>query len=169
MSGHEPEIWAIGLRNPWRFSFDRASGDLYIGDVGYYEREEINVQPAGTGGLNFGWASYEGTKCQDAAGVNCDTTGLTPPRLEYSHGLNQCAVIGGFVYRGTQHDEFAGKYFYADYCSGQIWSLDTTDPNSSPRQVFDATFTVSGFAEDANGELYVISLSQGAVYRLVPA
>src|SRR6188768_399418 len=92
-----PEVWNIGLRNPWRFSFDRATGDLYIADVGYYEREEIDFQPAGTGGMNYGWANYEGTKCQDASGQRCDQTGLTPPLVEYSHGIGQCAVIGGFV------------------------------------------------------------------------
>jgi len=169
VAGHEPEIWAIGLRNPWRFSFDRATGNLYIADVGYYEREEIDFQPAGTGGMNYGWANYEGTKCQDASGRNCDETGLSRPLVEYSHGIGQCAVIGGFVYRGTAFDEFAGRYFYGDYCSGQIWSLDTSDQDAAPRQVFDAPFTISGFAEDAQGELYVLSYSEGVVYRIMPA
>jgi glucose/arabinose dehydrogenase len=168
MIGHEPELWAIGLRNPWRFSFDRSTGDLYIGDVGYYLREEINVESPRDGGRNYGWSVYEGTLCQDSAGLNCETDGLTFPRVEYEHGLDRCAVIGGFVYRGTLHPGFQGRYFYGDYCSGQIWSLDMTDANSEPRQVFDADFMISGFAEDAAGELYVISLSQGAVYWLTP-
>jgi glucose/arabinose dehydrogenase len=169
IAGHRPELWSTGLRNPWRFSFDRATGDMYIGDVGYYETEEIDHQPAGHGGLNYGWARFEGTKCQESDPSKCETDGLTMPLAEYHHGIGQCAVIGGFVYRGSAYPPFAGKYFYGDYCSGQIWTIDTTSEDPTPRQVIDSDFDISAFAEDETGELYVLSLSQGVIYRLVPA
>ena len=115
------EIWALGLRNPWRFSFDRETGDLWIGDVGQGDREEIDYVSAGSrGGINFGWPIMEGTACLD--GDTCDQAGLTPPVTDYTHEGN-CSVTGGYVYRGGQIPAWNGLYFYGDYCSGKIWTL----------------------------------------------
>jgi glucose/arabinose dehydrogenase len=167
-SGQQPELWAIGLRNPWRFSFDRQTGDLYIGDVGYYEFEEVNRQPAGKGGLNFGWAVYEGTKCQQLVDEACDPNGKVMPLVAYEHGLEECAVIGGYVYRGSQHQSMVGQYFYGDYCSGRIWAFDAGEAEPQTRLVLDSGVHISAFAEDAAGELYVLSLEEGVIYRLGP-
>jgi glucose/arabinose dehydrogenase len=166
-AGSRPELWAIGLRNPWRFSFDRETGDLYIADVGYYEREEIDVQLVAKGGMNFGWAEYEGTRCQHQNPSVCRPQGLTMPAVEYVHGLDQCAVIGGFVYRGIAYPTLKGRYVYGDYCSGQIWSVDLED-GDAPRQMIDSQMLISAFAEDERGELYVLSYGDGTIYRLVP-
>ena len=166
--GARGELWAIGLRNPWQFSFDRETGDLYIGDVGEITREEVNRQPAGVGGQNYGWAVYEGSVCKSPGGEPCDSDGMTPPLIEFEHGLEECAIVGGYVYRGSAYPEFTGKYFFGDYCSGRIWTLDVTDPQATPRQVIDAEFAISAFAQDAEGELYVLSFDQGVVYHLMP-
>jgi glucose/arabinose dehydrogenase len=125
-AGRRPEIWASGLRNPWRFAFD---GDrLYIADVGQDQREEINQEAAAQGGLNYGWNRMEGTVCYQ--GQNCDPSGLALPLLEYSHGSaagSPCSITGGYVYRGTAIPELAGRYFYSDYCAGFLRSLNAVD------------------------------------------
>lgn len=162
-----PEIWAYGLRNPWRYSFDRATGDLYIADVGQGSWEEIDFQPASSpGGENYGWRRMEGTHCFNPS-TNCDTGNLTLPVLEYSHSLG-CSVTGGYVYRGTQYLNLQGKYFYADYCSGRLW-MATRNVVAGTWSTVVALFTgfnPSAFGEDEAGELYVANLG-GAVYRLV--
>lgn len=159
------EIWAWGLRNPWRFSFDRVTGDLYVGDVGQNAWEEIDFQPGGApGGVNFGWNVVEGLECYTAS--SCNLAAYTPPVIVYGHDGRACSVTGGYVYRGRQHRSLDGNYFYADYCSGVIWAV--TPPVWQPRQVWQSAINPSSFGEDAAGELYVLDHSGGVVYRLIP-
>ncbi len=163
------ELWNYGLRNPWRFSFDRLTGDLYIADVGQGALEEIDVQPAAsTGGENYGWNTMEGLSCYGAA--TCNQTGLTLPVLDYPHAGGACAVTGGYVYRGSAIPSLQGVYFYSDYCSGWVHSLKyvgglATDPRDWPTLATGGG--VPSFGEDAAGELYVLTAS-GTVYRVVP-
>lgn len=167
------EIWAIGLRNPWRFSFDRATGDLYIGDVGQNAWEEIDVQPAGTpGGLNFGWRCKEGTHTYPGGDNNNSCTGLTDPIAEYPHNSSGgYSVTGGFVYRGNEFPALWGRYFYADYVVGRIWSLTKTDSGwSTPAlEIANTGFNISAFGEDEQGELYLADYSSGTIRRLTDA
>lgn len=164
------EIWAIGLRNPWRFSFDRETGDLYIGDVGQGSWEEISYQAAGTaGGLNFGWPCREGkhdTSSNDPSGCSGP---FTDPIAEYPHEGDNIAVTGGFVYRGTLYPALQGYYFFADYGLGRIWSMRKTGSNpdtwSDPELELDTNLNISAFGEDESGELYVVDYG-GAIYRL---
>lgn len=161
------EIWAIGLRNPWRFSFDRLTGDLFIADVGQNQWEEINFQPAGLGGLNYGWNIMEGTHCYlDAA---CDASGFEMPVAEYSHAEGGCSVTGGYIYRGQDHPLLLGNYFFGDYCSGLIWSLfQLPDGTWQKSQVAQLSGTISSFGEDAAGELYVLNHGNGSVFKIAP-
>jgi glucose/arabinose dehydrogenase len=167
-SGYRGEIWALGVRNPWRFAFDRQTGDLYIGDVGQHEREEIDYQPAAsTGGENYGWNIMEGSDCYNA--TSCDTSGLILPVNEYvTHSDENCAVTGGMVYRGQDYPGMQGIYFYADYCSGQIWGLkyDGVAWQNSPTPL-NANFRISSFGEDEDGNLYVTDYSNGNIYMIV--
>lgn len=166
-SGARPEIWALGLRNPWRYSFDRATGDLYIADVGQNAWEEIDFVASGSGGgLNFGWNIMEGMHCR-GGGEACDRSGLTLPVAEYSRS-DGCSVTGGYVYRGSAQPLLAGAYFYGDYCSGKVWAL-TRGPSgqwTASEVVQRGGMQVSSFGEDDAGEVYVTSLSDGVVYRL---
>ena len=165
-----PEIWSYGLRNPWRFSFDRATGDLYIGDVGQNQWEEVDVSPAAEGGgrgVNFGWNIMEGLHCY--ASASCEQSGLALPVLEYSHD-DGCSVTGGYVYRGAAIPALQGFYFYADYCGGWVRSFryqggQATEPFNWPSLAPGGS--VTSFGEDAAGELYVAS-SDGGVFRIVP-
>ncbi|MCB9421005.1 MAG: PQQ-dependent sugar dehydrogenase [Ardenticatenaceae bacterium] len=163
------EIWAYGLRNPWRFSFDRLTGDLYIADVGQNIWEEVDFQPVdSTGGENYGWNIMEGTHCFQAD--TCDQTGLVLPVVDYQHLEGNCSVTGGYVYRGQQFLSLYGNYFYGDYCSGKIWSLlrqpDGTWINS---QVYGRQgLLIPSFGEDVNGELYLLSYGDGVVYQIQP-
>lgn len=163
-----PEIWALGLRNPWRFTFDRETADIWIADVGQNQWEEINAEPAGQGGRNYGWNTMEGPDCFEAD--SCDQTGLTLPVTAYEHGSGECTVVGGYVYRGEAHPELQGRYVYGDFCSGRIWSLDAdvvlSAGSAEPGEPFEAGFSFSSFGEDEAGELYVVDLG-GAIYRLV--
>jgi uncharacterized repeat protein (TIGR01451 family) len=164
------EIWALGLRNPWRFSFDQANSDMYIGDVGQMTWEEISYQAAGTsGGVNFGWRCREGRHNFNFSG-NCGSLTLTEPITEYHHTLGN-AVTGGFVYRGSLYPALAGYYFFADYGSGRIWSLTKTGPNtwSELDQELDTNFNISAFGEDEQGEVYVVDYSGGNIRRLADA
>ncbi len=167
--GARNEIWAYGLRNPWRFSFDRLTGDLYIADVGQNIWEEIDFQPAGsTGGENYGWNIMEGTHCFQTE--TCDQTGLIPPVIDYQHGDGSCSVTGGYVYRGQQYLSLYGNYFYGDYCSGKVWSL-LRQPDGAwvNNQVFRLQgLFISSFGEDVNGELYLLSYGDGVVYQIQP-
>jgi glucose/arabinose dehydrogenase len=155
-----PEIWALGLRNPWRFSFDRLTGDMYIGDVGQNQYEEIDLQPAGQGGLNYGWVTTEGFHCFQSS--DCDQSGLTRPIAEYDHSQG-CSVTGGYIYRGSQFSTLAGVYLYGDYCSGRIWGLR---PGGQPVELLDTDLTISSFGEDEVGEIYALDF-QGAIYHVV--
>jgi glucose/arabinose dehydrogenase len=167
-SGARPEIWAYGLRNPWRFSFDRATGDLFIGDVGQNEIEEVDYQPAASkGGQNYGWAIYEGNACY-AGGGACSTGGLTGPVAVYRHVDGNCTVVGGYVYRGARYPALRGTYLFADYCSGKMWAFpaaDAQDGRATARQVLETESRIGSFGEDAAGELYAVD-SHGAVYRV---
>lgn len=161
-----PEIWAYGLRNPWRFSFDRATGDLYIADVGQATWEEVNFQPASSaGGENYGWRIMEGLHCFKAD--TCDQTGLVLPIFEYDHSQG-CSITGGYVYRGQAHPEMTGNYFVADYCSGIIWRLFPEGERWRADLVHDSALVISTFGEDVNGELFLTDYAHGAIYRLVP-
>ena len=165
-SGGAPEIWALGLRNPWRFAFDRSAGLLYIGDVGQGAWEEVDVQPASQGGLNYGWRLMEGAHCYNP--TNCSSAGLVLPAVEYDHSNGQCAVIGGFVYRGARFPALAGQYFYADLCAG--WVRSFTYAGGAVTGQTSWTLEPSpgsplSFGEDARGELYLLTAG-GDVYRI---
>lgn len=159
-----PEVWAYGLRNPWRFSFDRATGDLYIGDVGQNAYEEIDFQPAGSGGgQNYGWNTREGLHCFRAN--DCQSSDMVDPIGEYAHDQG-CSVTGGYVYRGAAFPSLQGLYIYGDYCSGAIWSLSRDAAGQwQQRKLLDSRVSISSFGEDAAGELYVIDLG-GELYRV---
>ena len=165
--GARPEIWAYGLRNPWRFSFDRYTGDLWIADVGQNAIEEINLQPAGSrGGENYGWSTLEGTRCfRPQSG--CETNGRVPPVWEYNHDAGDCSVTGGFVYRGEREAALWGGYFLADYCSGRIWSLAQDSSGAwAGVELLRPDIRISSFGEDEAGELYVLGHGNGVVYRM---
>jgi glucose/arabinose dehydrogenase len=156
-SSARPEIWLYGLRNPWRISFDRANGDLWIGDVGQDKWEEVDVARAGAGGLNFGWNRMEGLHCFAPAN-GCEITGLTLPVAEYGHGP-ECTVIGGYVYRGSAFPAFRGGYLFADYCSGTLFAIPAaTTSRTTPVVVGKTNSGISAFGEDASGELYAANL-----------
>jgi len=159
------EIWAYGVRNVWRFSFDRLSGDLYLGDVGQNRYEEINFQAASsTGGENYGWNAYEASAVFSGAGA----ANAIAPILEYEHSAdNGCSVTGGYVYRGQAIPELAGRYIYGDFCSGRIWMGWREGAAWRSDILMDSGLQISSFGEDAAGELYVVDYG-GAVYRLVP-
>jgi glucose/arabinose dehydrogenase len=166
-----PEIWALGLRNPWRFSFDRATGELYIGDVGQSAREEVDVAAAGRGGQNYGWNVMEGTQCFLPA-RDCPTAGLTLPVLDYGRSVGG-SITGGYVYRGCRLPGYQGTYFYGDFVSGVIRSFRLQ--NGQPTDLQDWTSrigrgieNVSSFGQDADGELYVLDYD-GELYRIGPA
>ena len=167
--GGRPEIWAYGLRNPWRFSFDRLLGDLWIADVGQDSWEEIDFQPAGTGaGRNYGWRRMEGTHCFNPS-VNCETPSMTLPVIEYSHTFG-CSVSGGYRYRGSRFNRLKGLYFYGDYCSGRIWTATQTSNGSFTSQIaIDTNLSISAFGEDVNGELYVADIDAGVIYQVIDA
>ncbi len=161
------EIWSWGLRNPWRFSFDRWTGDLLIGDVGQGSWEEIDLQPAAGGGENWGWRCYEGDHPYDPSGCG-EETAYDFPILEYSHD-DGCSVTGGFRYRGRSQCGLFGIYLYGDYCSGRIWAARPAGSGWIAEEVLDTALMISSFGEDAAGELYVVHLddSDGTVYRIV--
>lgn len=151
------EIWAYGLRNPWRLSFDRQTGDLYIGDVGQNQREEIDFQPASSpGGENYGWSVMEGSLCYNPA-TGCDTSGKILPLYEYDHTLG-CSVTGGYVYRGLKYPAMTGRYFYADFCSGRVFT--------SGQVAADTAYMVTSFGEDEQGELYLTDIASGTLYQV---
>jgi glucose/arabinose dehydrogenase len=155
------EVWAYGLRNPWRFSFDRANADLYIGDVGQDRWEEIDYLPAGTGnGTNLGWNVLEGNHAYSGEAQ----AGFTMPVAEYSHGEGGCSVTGGYVYRGSM-PEWQGIYFYGDYCTGKIWGLIKSENGFKSQVLFDTAVAITSFGQDESGEVYLAS-DNGSVYIL---
>jgi glucose/arabinose dehydrogenase len=163
--GGAPEIWALGLRNPWRYAFDRTASLLYIADVGQSAWEEVDVRLASQGGLNYGWRIMEGAHCYNPS--SCSSTGLVLPALEYDHSNGQCAIIGGFVYRGTKFPALAGQYFYADLCAAWVRSFTYSGGAITSQTSWTLDTSVSSpvsFGEDANGELYL--LASNSVYRI---
>ncbi len=162
-----PEVWAMGLRNPWRFTFDRLTGDLYIGDVGQNQWEEINFQAAdAAGGANYGWNIIEGS--HRYSGVP-EPKGLTAPIAEYSHNEGGCSVTGGYVYRGESLKALDGVYLFADYCSGKIWSTFRDASGTWQTNLFmDTDFSIPSFGQDEAGELYVVNQG-GSILKLVAA
>ncbi|HJP01444.1 MAG TPA: PQQ-dependent sugar dehydrogenase [Planctomycetota bacterium] len=165
------EIWAIGVRNPWRFSFDRQTGDLWTGDVGQNSREEINFEAAGDGGNNYGWRCMEGFNCTGLSGCTCNSSALTLPIHDYSHGSG-CSVTGGYRYRGTMMPSMTGRYFFGDYCSGRVWSFAFNGSSSSNLVDHTSDLAIPGgesitsFGEDDNGDLYIVDASGGQIWRL---
>ena len=165
--GARPEIWALGLRNPWRYSFDRLTGDLWIGDVGQSAWEEIDLQPAGSrGGENYGWDRMEGAHPYEGARP---LPGAVQPVFQYSHGSGGCVVTGGYVYRGTAIPPLRGAYLFADFCIGELEVLRVRDGEVTGRRPLGPVVSnISSFGEDADGELYAMSLD-GGLFRLEQA
>jgi glucose/arabinose dehydrogenase len=165
--GVRDEMWALGLRNPWRYSFDRLRGDLYIADVGQNQYEEVNVQKAASpGGQNYGWPIMEGTHCfpEDQP---CNQAGLTLPVLEYDHSLG-CSVTGGYVYRGEEYPLLNGIYLFGDYCSGRIWGSSPDEAGGwRVAELTRADLRLSSFGEDEAGELYLLDMERGELYKIM--
>ncbi|WP_455378202.1 PQQ-dependent sugar dehydrogenase [Petrachloros mirabilis] len=169
--GGAPEVWSFGLRNPWRFSFDRQKGDLYIGDVGQGSREEVDVALFPNAGRqsNYGWSVMEGFLCFNPPS-GCNSAGLTFPVLDYPHIDNACSIIGGYVYRGTAIPALNGTYFYADLCAGFVRSFifqNAQVTNQFNWSSLNPGTSITSFGEDAQGELYIMSLS-GGLWRIAP-
>lgn len=164
------EIWSIGLRNPWRFSFDGLTGDLFIGDVGQANWEEVDFQPAGSsGGENYGWRLMEGTHCFNPQ-VDCNPGTLTLPILEYEHSLGNCSVTGGYSYRGSKIPGLYGLYVYGDFCSGRLWVANPDGKGGwSSTEILNTGFQISTFGEDESGEIYFADLTSGTIHRIVKA
>ena len=160
-TGGLDEIWAYGLRNPWRYSFDRATGELWVGDVGQGSYEEVDLVVRGG---NYGWDCYEGFAEYESNG--CPAEGFQFPRAVYgTHDGGSCSVTGGYVYRGAALPELVGQYVYADYCSGLIWTLDAANPSGQPVLIIDSEDFISSFAELPDGELLVLTFSN-AIFLL---
>ena len=170
--GGAQQIWSLGLRNPWRFSFDRITGDLYIGDVGQGAREEIDVAVAPNAGrqANYGWRLMEGFLCFNPS-MNCNSGGLTLPVLDYPHLSGACAVTGGYVYRGSVEPDLRGTYFYGDFCAGFVRSFRYQ--NGQPTEQTEWPLlsppgdSITSFGQDGVGELYVLS-QRGGLFKVVP-
>jgi glucose/arabinose dehydrogenase len=152
VAGARPELWAIGLRNPWRFAFDLPSQTLWIADVGQLKWEELNVVTIGSGGLNFGWNMYEGRQCFERE--SCDPAGVTMPLLVYPHSQANCAIVGGLVYRGSE-GRLDGQYLLGDYCSGRIWTVGPGE-QALALQV-DTDLLITSFGAGADGNAYVLA------------
>ncbi len=167
--GGAPEVWAKGLRNPWRFSFDREKSQIWIGEVGQGTYEEIDRAPATSGGMNYGWPILEGNHCFEAA--TCQPPrGYQPPITEYTHA-DGCSVTGGYVYRGTAQPGLAGFYLFGDYCSGNLWAIraDAAAPAGStvaPQLALATGLAISSFGDGVDGELYLTDLAGGGLYRI---
>ena len=155
------EIWASGMRNPYRFSFDRLTGVLYLADVGWNDKEEVDIV---TKGGNYGWSVYEGTTCTNTQPALCIPGNFIPPTIEYGHTGSRCAVVGGYVYRGSRSSLPVGSYVYGDDCTGEIFILE----NGTTSVLLDTAITISSFGQDENGEIYVVGL-EGTVNRIISA
>jgi glucose/arabinose dehydrogenase len=160
------QVWAYGLRNPWRFSFDRLTHEIYIADVGQGDYEEIDLQPAtSTGGENYGWNITEGSHCYPA-NASCSTDGFILPIAEYSHADGDCSVTGGYVYRGAQSPALQGAYLFGDFCSGRFWMLRRDNSGQwTSGLLADTDHQISSFGEDESGEVYLLSLA-GGIYKV---
>ncbi|HVY55076.1 MAG TPA: PQQ-dependent sugar dehydrogenase [Thermodesulfobacteriota bacterium] len=169
-------IWALGLRNPWRFSFDRLNGDLYIADVGQGSREEISYQPGTSqGGENYGWRCMEGKQCTGLSGCTCNSPELTLPIYDYTHSGGNCSVTGGYVYRGEAIPDLDGTYFFADFCTGKIWSFMRSgstvaqfkDRTAELKPITGQTINnITSFGEDDDGEIYIVD-RDGEIFKIV--
>ena len=158
------EIWAYGLRNPWRISFDKLTGDLYIGDVGQDTWEEIDFLPVGSpGGTNFGWNYFEAT--HPFAGKPSATDHFTYPVAEYNHAVGGCSITGGYVYRGSM-PEWNGIYLYGDYCTGNVWGLIKSGQQWQNKLLFETKVQITSFGQDEHGEIYMLT-DEGDVYQLI--
>jgi glucose/arabinose dehydrogenase len=167
------EIWQIGLRNPWKFSFDRANGNIWIGDVGQGKWEEIDRGLKTSSGAarkaNWGWRLMEGMHCYNPSS-GCNTTGLWWPLLEYAHDNGRCSVTGGYVYRGKNIPVLVGGYVFADYCSGEIWVIDSAAARPAPKTLLlDTDMTITSFGEGGSNELYVLDHGGGRLYAILGA
>jgi len=164
--GARGEIWSYGFRNPWRFSFDRATGDLWTGDVGDAKWEEVDMQPAAShGGENYGWPLLEGTECMDES--HCHDAGLVAPLVTYGHNMT-CAIIGGYTYRGQAVPGLVGQYLFGDLCTGGVFTLvGESDTGWKRVELGFQPIKISSFGEDPSGEVYVVDIQGGAVYRIV--
>jgi glucose/arabinose dehydrogenase len=166
-----PEVWSYGFRNPWRYTFDPCNGDLYIGDVGQFDMEEVDYEPVSTGGRNYGWNILEGSICYTPT-TGCDPTGTVLPIAEYSHDEG-CAVISGYVYRGQNIPSLRGTYLYADYCEGRFWSLRMQGGVVTEQKEITADINptsipyITSFGVDNHGEMYVVA-REGTIYRIDP-
>lgn len=164
-AGYRPEIWAVGLRNPWRFSFDRQTGDLYIGDVGQGAWEEVDWEVAGgAGGVNYGWPQVEGPDCNAAISATCDKTGLAAPVSWYGRTEGE-SITGGYVYRGARSPALAGVYIFGDFSSGRVWGLRRDNGVWRRGPLLDSTANIASFGEDETGEVYLVDYS-GTIYRV---
>jgi hypothetical protein len=166
-----PEIWALGLRNPWRWSFDALNGAMLIADVGQGDWEEVNLQLQGVGGLNYGWRCYEGKHEYNTTGCNPRKTYKFPVfNYDHSDSTGDCSITGGFVYRGNLYPSFYGKYFCTDYCSGIFRVLYTEDGQQKVTRVLNGdNKAYTSFGEDVNHELYVCNKVNGIIYHIIPA
>jgi glucose/arabinose dehydrogenase len=164
--GARGEIWSYGFRNPWRFSFDRSTGDMWIGDVGDAKWEEIDMQPASSqGGENYGWPILEGTECVIAE--HCHDAGLVAPLVTYGHDMN-CAVMGGYVYRGQTAQGLAGSYLFGDLCTGGVFTLrGGADQGWKRLELGFQPIKIDSFGEDPTGEVYVVDMQGGVIYRIM--
>lgn len=165
--GARDEIWSYGLRNPWRYSFDRETGDLFIADVGQNDVEEVHLQMASSQGReNYGWRLMEGSRCFNPP-HNCNDGTLSLPILEYSHAFG-CSIIGGYRYRGARFPQLVGMYFFSDFCSGRIWGATNVEGQWHATQLLvDSSLSISSFGEDEAGELYLSDVNEGVLFRLV--
>jgi glucose/arabinose dehydrogenase len=166
VAGYRQEIWALGLRNPWRFSFDRGTGDLYLGDVGQGAFEEIDFQLAGDlAGRNYGWNIMEGDSCYPPGTVGCNRTGIALPVFVYGHSLG-CSVTGGHVYRGSAFPSLQGIYLFGDLCSGRVWGVKRNGAAWDNALLADTTLTITTFGEDEEGNVYVANYSNGDLLKI---
>ncbi len=162
--GNCPEIFAWGFRNPWRFSFDRMTGDLWVGDVGQGDWEEVDRVQIGQ---NYGWNTREGAHCYPP-GIPCDATGLTDPITEYDHGLGS-SITGGYVYRGTLIPDLIGQYVFGDFGSGRIWAVPATSLiGTNPMEIVHTTHSIAAFGEGVDGELYLLDYGAGTIHQIIP-
>lgn len=167
-NGIQSEIWARGLRNPWKFSFDRQTGALYIADVGQNRREEINFRPASsTGKENYGWRILEGSLCFNPVAGCVQPPLYVPPVTEYSHSLG-CSVTGGYVYRGTEFAALSRIYFFGDFCTGIIWGLQRVGTGFERKQLADTSYSISTFGEGEDGSVFVSDRALGNVFKIAP-
>jgi glucose/arabinose dehydrogenase len=162
----DDQIWAYGLRNPWRISFDRGTGRLWIADVGQNRREEVNRAPSGDdGGRNYGWSTMEGSLCYEPSS-GCNTSGKAIPTIEYAHGSGRCSITGGYVYRGETQRQLIGEYVFADYCTGEIWRSPANTTSGAKTLDLDVGGNITSFGEAENGEIWFVTQS-GGLYRLL--